>query len=55
MEFLRKSIGIFVFLLVVNAAFSQSNQAALEAAFSKSYVFEKNSDFSASMDRKSTV
>ena len=49
MELLRKSIGIFIFLLAVNAAFSQANQAALEAAFSKSYVFEKNSDFSASM------
>lgn len=50
MEFLRKSIGIFIFLLAVNAAFAQTNQAALESAFSKSYVFEKNSDFSASMD-----
>jgi tetratricopeptide (TPR) repeat protein len=50
MELLRKSIGTFIFLLVVNAAFAQTNQAALEAAFSKSYVFEKNSDFSASMD-----
>jgi tetratricopeptide (TPR) repeat protein len=50
MELLRKSIGICIFLLVVNAAFAQTNQAALEAAFSKSYVFEKNSDFSASMD-----
>ena len=50
MELLRKSIGTFIFLLAVNAAFSQANQAALEAAFSKSYVFEKNSDFSASMD-----
>ena len=50
MEFLKKCIGIFVFLLVVNTAFSQANQPALEAAFSKSYVFEKNSDFSASMD-----
>ena len=50
MEFLRKSIGTFIFLLAVNAAFAQTNQAALEAAFSKSYVFEKNSDFSASMD-----
>ena len=50
MELLRKSIGTFIFLLAVNAAFAQTNQAALEAAFSKSYVFEKNSDFSASMD-----
>ena len=50
MELLRKSIGICIFLLVVNAAFAQTNQATLEAAFSKSYVFEKNSDFSASMD-----
>ncbi|MDP2889574.1 MAG: tetratricopeptide repeat protein [Bacteroidota bacterium] len=50
MELLRKSIGTFIFLLAVNAAFAQTNQAALESAFSKSYVFEKNSDFSASMD-----
>jgi tetratricopeptide (TPR) repeat protein len=50
MELLRKSIGILVFTLVVNAAFSQANQPALEAAFSKSYTFEKSSDFSASMD-----
>lgn len=50
MEFLKRSISIFVFLLAMNAAFSQTNQAALEAAFSKSYTFEKNSDFSASMD-----
>lgn len=50
MELLRKSICIFIFLLAVNAAYAQTNQAALEAAFSKSYVFEKNSDFSASMD-----
>lgn len=50
MEFLKKSISIFVFMLAVNAAFSQTNQVALEAAFSKSYTFEKNSDFSASMD-----
>jgi tetratricopeptide (TPR) repeat protein len=50
MELLRKSIGTLILLLAVNAAFAQTNQVALEAAFSKSYVFEKNSDFSASMD-----
>lgn len=55
MELLRKSIGTFIFLLAVNAAFAQTNQAALEAAFSKSYVFEKNSDFSASMDAMKKV
>lgn len=50
MEFLRKSLWMLVFSLAVNAAFSQVNQAALQAAFSKSYTLEKNSDFSASMD-----
>ncbi len=50
MEFLRKSIWVLVFSMAANVAFSQANQAALEAAFTKSYVLEKTSDFSASMD-----
>ena len=55
MEYLRKGIGIFVFMLIVNAVFSQVNQQALEAAFTKSYAFEKSSDFSASMDAMKKV
>ncbi len=50
MEFLRKSLWMLVFSLVVNAAFSQVNQAALQAAFSKSYTLEKGGDFSTAMD-----
>ncbi|MBA4410276.1 MAG: hypothetical protein C0397_12720 [Odoribacter sp.] len=37
-------------MIVVNAAFSQSNQAELMAAFSKSYAFEKNGNFTAALD-----
>jgi len=50
MEFLTKSILTAAFLLVINGAFSQNNQIALQAAFTKSYSFEKNGDFSASLD-----
>lgn len=50
MEFLKKSTVFFVFLIVVNAAFSQVNQEALQAAFSRSYALEKNGDFTGSMD-----
>lgn len=50
MEFLKKLAIIFVFILMVDAAFSQNNQAVLQAAFSKSYNFEKNGDFTASKD-----
>jgi len=50
MELLKKSTGIFIFLLVANAAFSQVNQVALQAAFAKSYAFEKSGDFTASLD-----
>ena len=50
MELLNKSIAIFVFMSVINTAFSQASQEALLAAFSKSYAFEKNGDFSASLD-----
>ena len=50
MEFLRRSFWIVIFILAVNVAFSQTNQQALQAAFSKSYLLEKSSDYSASMD-----
>lgn len=50
MEFLKKSTTFLVFILVVNAAFSQVSQDALLAAFSRSYVLEKNGDFTGSMD-----
>ena len=50
MEFLKKSTAILVLMIVVNAAFSQSNQAELMAAFSKSYAFEKNGNFTAALD-----
>jgi tetratricopeptide (TPR) repeat protein len=49
MEFLKKCSGIII-LLLANNAFSQSNQAALQAAFSKSYVLETSGDFKASLD-----
>lgn len=50
MEFLKKSTAFFVFFLIANTAFSQPGQDALQAAFSKSYAFEKNGDFTGSMD-----
>ncbi len=50
MEFLTKTILLFLLMPVFFTARSQSNQAALEAAFSKSYGLEKSGDFSASMD-----
>ncbi|MCD6091539.1 MAG: tetratricopeptide repeat protein [Bacteroidales bacterium] len=50
MEFIRKFIGIIALILMANISFSQSNQAALESAFTKSYVAEKNGDFSPAMD-----
>ncbi len=50
MEFLNKSIGIVVFLLVINSAFSQINQVSLQTAFSKSYILEKTGDFSAALE-----
>ncbi len=50
MEFLKKSIAFILTLLVVNAAFSQVNQEALQAAFTKSYTLEKSGNFSGSMD-----
>lgn len=50
MEIIKKSLTVFVLLIAVNMAYAQSNQQALEEAFSESYAYEKNSDFSASMD-----
>jgi tetratricopeptide (TPR) repeat protein len=50
MEFLRRKIILILFLLVSVQGWAQFNQQTLEDAFSRSYVFEKNSDFSASMD-----
>ncbi len=50
MEFLKKSTVIFVLLFGFTAAFSQINQETLQAAFSKSYAFEKNGNFTAALD-----
>jgi tetratricopeptide (TPR) repeat protein len=50
MEFLKKSTWIIICLLMANAASSQVSQDVLQTAFSKSYVTEKNGDFTASMD-----
>lgn len=50
MENLKKSIGVFVLLILANMTYSQTNQLALEQAFSESYTYERSSDFSASMD-----
>ncbi len=50
MEFLKKSTWIIICLLMANAASSQVSQDVLQTAFSKSYVTEKNGDFTASME-----
>lgn len=50
MEFLKRNLGIFIFILFANATFSQINQITLQEAFSKSYASEKKGDFSAAMD-----
>jgi tetratricopeptide (TPR) repeat protein len=50
MELLKRITGFFIFLMIVNNAFSQVNQEALMAAFSKSYALEKNGDFTGSME-----
>jgi tetratricopeptide (TPR) repeat protein len=55
MEFLKKYAGIIIFLLGSNVAFSQVNQVALLAAFTKSYAFEKSGDFTASLDQLKKV
>lgn len=50
MEILRKGISIFILLILVNMAYSQTSNDELVEAFSESYTYERNSDFSASMD-----
>lgn len=45
MELLKKCFLLLIFSVISNVSFSQASQAELEAAFSKSYTFEKNSDF----------
>jgi tetratricopeptide (TPR) repeat protein len=50
MEFLKKSTTVLVFLFIVKVAFSQVSQEVLQAAFVKSYAFEKNGDFTAALD-----
>jgi tetratricopeptide (TPR) repeat protein len=55
MEFLKKLIIISLLLPVYLTSFTQTNQAALEAAFSKSYTLEKSGDFKASMDQLKKV
>lgn len=50
MEFLKRYIGILAFGLFTVSAFAQTNQATLEAAFSKSYILEKSSDFKGAAD-----
>jgi len=49
MEFLRTKFIILVLAVFALPSFAQVNQAALEAAFSKSYAQEKNGDFTAAM------
>ncbi|HWS00939.1 MAG TPA: tetratricopeptide repeat protein [Prolixibacteraceae bacterium] len=50
MEFLRRVLGILVFISAAGPALAQVSQATLQSAFSSSYTLEKNSDFSGSMD-----
>ena len=55
MEILKKGISIFILLILANVAYSQSNNDDLVEAFSKSYSYERKSDFSASMDALKNV
>lgn len=55
MEFLRTKFILLVLAVIALPSFAQVNQAALEAAFSKSYAHEKNGDFSAAMDELKKV
>lgn len=55
MELLKLKMTIIVFIALTFSVEAQTNQAALEAAFSKSYEKEKNGDFSASMDELKNV
>ena len=50
MELLKRRFLLILLLLVAVSAKAQFSQEALEEAFAKSYVHEKNGDFSASMD-----
>lgn len=50
MEILKKSISVFIILILANMAYSQSHQKDLEEAFKESYNLERKSDFSGSMD-----
>jgi tetratricopeptide (TPR) repeat protein len=50
MEYIRKFISIIALILITNISFAQANQTSLESAFSKSYIAEKNGDFSTAMD-----
>ena len=50
MEFLRRNFLLILFLLIAFSGRAQFSQETLEEAFSKSYVLEKNGDFTASMD-----
>lgn len=55
MEILKKSISVFIIIILANMAYSQSNQKELEEAFEESYKLERKSDFSASMDELKKV
>lgn len=55
MELLRTIFRILVLVVITLPSFAQGNQAALEAAFAKSYAHEKNGDFSAAMDELKSV
>ncbi len=55
MDILKRILFVVGFCLVVNSGFTQSNQASLQAAFLKSYTFEKSGDFSASMNALKNV
>lgn len=55
MEFLKVKIVFFMLILASMPILAQVNQAALEAAFSKSYAAEKNGDFSAATDEMKKV
>lgn len=50
MELLKKITLIIILMVLGNEVFSQTNQAILQAAFSKSYENEKNGDFIGSME-----
>ena len=55
MEFLRAKFVILILAVFTLPTFAQSNQEALQDAFSKSYAHEKSGDFSAAMDELKKV